>query len=411
MDQILKNRQYYKFCFYGFLKNLRFFDAFFILFLIEKGLSFTQIGSLYALREITTNLFEIPSGIIADSFGRKRALITSLLVYILSFLIFYFSYNYWLFLFAFLFYGIGEAFRSGTHKGILMDYLKMNNMENLKISYYGHTRSWSQNGAALSSLIAGIIIFYNGSYEQIFLYSIIPYIINLLLIISYPRELDNAAEKSSGMASFSIKKTVKDLFEVIRKPEVFAILNTSATHSAYLKAVKDYIQPVMVNVIILIPLLQDTELEKKNGLFIGIMYFLIYLLTSWGSRMASHIAGKREKSIAFTTLILGFSSGILCGILYGAELWILTLIAFFGIYLIENIRKPILTGFIADSTSSEILTSVISVQSQWKTIITAVLSISFGIITDAYGIGAALAIISSILVIWTVIIKVLKERK
>ena len=57
---------------YGFLKNLRFFDAFFILFLLEKGISFTQIGLLYAIREVITNLFELPSGILADTFGRKK---------------------------------------------------------------------------------------------------------------------------------------------------------------------------------------------------------------------------------------------------------------------------------------------------------------------------------------------------
>ena len=79
---ITKNRQYYKFSFYGFLKNLRFFDAFFILFLIGKGLSFTQIGILYAVREIIINVFEIPSGIIADTFGRKKALVGSCVLYI-----------------------------------------------------------------------------------------------------------------------------------------------------------------------------------------------------------------------------------------------------------------------------------------------------------------------------------------
>ncbi|MCD6355439.1 MAG: hypothetical protein J7L95_07815 [Prolixibacteraceae bacterium] len=36
------------------MKNARFFDAFLILFLIEKGLNFTQIGILYATRQITT---------------------------------------------------------------------------------------------------------------------------------------------------------------------------------------------------------------------------------------------------------------------------------------------------------------------------------------------------------------------
>jgi len=71
MSTIKKDKQYYKFCLYGFLKNLRFFDAFFILFLLDKNLSYTQIGSLYAVRELTVNIFEVPSGLIADTYGRK----------------------------------------------------------------------------------------------------------------------------------------------------------------------------------------------------------------------------------------------------------------------------------------------------------------------------------------------------
>ena len=136
MDTTIRNRQYFKFCIYGFLKNLRFFDAFFILFLIEKGLPFTQIGILYAAREIVINVFEIPSGILADTFGRKSALIGSFVVYILSFSVFYLSSDFWLFLIAFILYGIGEAFRSGTHKGMIMDYLELNHWEEQKINYY-----------------------------------------------------------------------------------------------------------------------------------------------------------------------------------------------------------------------------------------------------------------------------------
>src|SRR5665811_577021 len=82
MEALTKNLQYFKFCSYGFLKNLRFFDAFFILYLVEKGMSFTQIGILYAVREITINIFEIPSGIAADTFGRKNSLVGSFLFYI-----------------------------------------------------------------------------------------------------------------------------------------------------------------------------------------------------------------------------------------------------------------------------------------------------------------------------------------
>lgn len=98
-----KNTQYIKFCAYGFLRNLRFFEAFLVLFLLEKGLSYTEIGILYASREITINLCEIPSGIIADTYGRKTALAGALFLYIISFIVFYFSNIFWLFWVAFIF--------------------------------------------------------------------------------------------------------------------------------------------------------------------------------------------------------------------------------------------------------------------------------------------------------------------
>jgi len=72
---IPKNRQYFKFSAYGFLKNLRFFDPFLLLFFREMGMSFFQIGILFSVREIARAVMEIPSGVLADWFGRKRIMI------------------------------------------------------------------------------------------------------------------------------------------------------------------------------------------------------------------------------------------------------------------------------------------------------------------------------------------------
>ena len=58
-----KDIQYYKFCAYGFLKNLRFFEPFLILFFLDKDITFLQIGILYTLRELTRNIFEVPAGV------------------------------------------------------------------------------------------------------------------------------------------------------------------------------------------------------------------------------------------------------------------------------------------------------------------------------------------------------------
>ena len=65
----------FRFSLYGFLKNQRYFEPFLVLALLEKGMSFFAIGGLIAFRELATNLFEIPSGSIADLLGRRRAML------------------------------------------------------------------------------------------------------------------------------------------------------------------------------------------------------------------------------------------------------------------------------------------------------------------------------------------------
>lgn len=411
MRSLIKDRQYYKFCAYGFLKNLRFFDAFFILFLIEKGLPFTQIGILYAVREIVINFLEIPSGIIADTYGRKNALVASFLFSILSFYLFFASHQFWFFMLAFVLYGIADAFRSGTHKGMIMDYLKTKGREHQKIEYYGHTRSWSQKGSALSSLVAGFIVFYSGRYESIFLYSIIPYLLNLLLILSYPKVLNHASKRKTVKRRWELMNTVKSFFRIIKEPNVLKIVNASAFHTAYLRAVKDYIQPLMVNVSLLLPFMLDVEIEKKNGLLIGFIYFVIYLLTSQASKMSSKVAAGGSKNISYFSLLLGLMFGILCGIFFIYDLWILSMLAFTGIYIVENVRKPILTGYISDHVPNEILTSVMSLQSQIKTVITAIIAFSFGWMADVYGIGMAFITISILLTLITLLIHVRNRHK
>jgi len=411
MNSELKNMQFKKFCAYGFLKNLRFFDAFFILFLVDKGLSYTEIGALYATRELFINIFEIPSGIIADTYGRRLTLAGSFISYILSFVLFYFSNQFSMFMFAFILFGIGEAFRSGTHKGIIIDYLKIKKWNHLKILYYGHTRSWSQIGSALSALIAGFIIYFGGNYNSIFLYSIIPYLINLILILSYPKEIDLPPEPDSFSKKLNVMGTIRPFLDIIRKPKVLGIINTSAVHSAFLKVIKDYIQPLIVNVAILLPFMLNTSVDKKNGLVIGITYFIIFLLTSKASQLASAIAANNKNNISHLTLVTGFILGIATGIFYYYDLWVLSLITFVGIYIVENIRKPILTGFVSDNVPNEILTTVISTQSLLQTVVTVTMSFLFGIVADNYGIGTSLFTVSGILLIVTMIFKIIENYK
>jgi MFS family permease len=409
MEKSLRNLQYYKFSAYGFLKNLRFFDAFLMLFLLEKGMSYSEIGIMYAVKEIALNLLEIPSGIFADTWGRKRTLAGSFVFYIISFSVFYFSNSFVLFLLAFALFGVGDAFRTGTHKGMMMDYLKMNNWSEHKTMYYGHTRAWSQRGLAISSLIGGLIVFQQGNFEVIFLYSIIPYLLNLLLLLSYPGKLNYSRAQNEQRSWSDMKTTFADFWKMVKRPAVFALITNTAAHSAFQKAIKDYIQPVMVAAIAVLPFLTSLEEKQREGIFIGIIYFVIYLLTSRASSMAGLVQKKALKPSAIITLLTGIIAGLLCGILYGFEYWWWSLLFFTMVYLVENFRKPIMTGLVADEVPNEILASVLSAQSQLKTVITVLIALVIGFVADLWGVGVAITAVSLILGLIVLVIQWYKK--
>ena len=348
---------------------------------------------MYASREIIINIIEIPSGIIADTFGRKRALIASFIFYIFAFIFFYYSTQFWYLLLGFSFFGIGDAFRSGTHKAMIMDYLKSKDWSSQKVNYYGHTRACSQKGSALSAMFAGLIVFF-GHSNIIFLISIIPYLLNIINIALYPAYLN----KSSKAHNYDYMATIKSFYATIKNPKLLTLLNTSATHSAFIKAIKDYIQIVIIHIAIALPLFVHFDDNKRDAIMIGVVYTIIFLLSSYASKKASTLLSlSKGANIPNITLLMGLSFGLASGILIYFEQWYIAIIFFVGIYLIESLRKPILTAYIADNTQNEVLASVMSAQSQIKTLLTAALALSFGLLMDMYGIGISLAVISGVL--------------
>ena len=281
-----------------------------------------------------------------------------------------------------------------------MDYLKLKGWGAHKVEYYGNTRSWSQRGSAVSALFAGLLVLYSGSYRYVYLFSIIPYLLNFINIFTYPDDLNYSLRGKKDQASLSIRAVFKNFLLAIKSRTVFQVVNLTALHTAYLKAIKDYIQPVMLQVALLFPVLMTLDDKRKSGLFIGIIYFFIFLLTSAASKWSFKVIKSGIQNIPSRTLLLGLAAGALCGLLYQQEIWVLSLVAFIGIYVIENIRKPILTGLLADRVPNDILTSVLSAQSSYSTLITASLAVLIGVFSDQFGVGIALISISGFLILF-----------
>lgn len=62
---------------YEGLVSFRITDAVWVLFLLGRGFSLVEVGLAEAIFHVTSMLFEVPSGMAADLFGRKRSLLLS----------------------------------------------------------------------------------------------------------------------------------------------------------------------------------------------------------------------------------------------------------------------------------------------------------------------------------------------
>lgn len=395
MSSFHKDLQYRKFALYGFLKNIQLFDPFLILFLREMGISFFQIGILYSVREIVSNISEIPSGVIADSLGRRSSMVFAFIAYIISFLVFYFFPSFSSYVLAMVAFGLGESFRSGTHKAMIMEYLRQRGMSGAKVQYYGHTRAWAQRGSALNALIAAALVFFSGSYRVLFLWSILPYIAGGLLIISYPKELDFSREEgkeSSEAPLDTMKRTVLDFFAMFRDPAVRRSLLNSSLFDAAFKTVKDYIQPVLRAFALSLPVLALAQGGKeRSAVLMGVVYAILYIISGEASRHSSSFEAKFSspvRSLNSTYLLGGLSiAAVGIGMIAGLEA---AAVLFFVIYyVIENLRRPSALAVLSNRIRSSVMATGLSGESQMKTLLVALFAPLFGLIGDQFGIGFA----------------------
>ncbi|HID57265.1 TPA: MFS transporter [Candidatus Poribacteria bacterium] len=382
-----------RFCAYGFLKNLRFFDVFLILFLRQKGLSFLEIGTLIGIREMTAMILEVPTGIVADLIGRRKAMITAFLSYIISFLFYYAARNFMWFLPAVILFGVGDALRSGTHKAMILEYLDLRGLSDKKVEVYGRTRSWSQIGSALSTVIAAVLVFYKGDYGIVFLASLIPYILDLGLMISYPKELDGKRSRHLSLRAvfdFTLH-SFRNCWNV--RPLRTALLNSSLDKGVY-KVAKDYLQPVLkASSMALLPfmvrLFPGATEQQATAVAIGVVYSILYLANSQASRRAYVVqrwlgGSKRALNWTYFSLLLISSMAFLA---LRFDLRYLAVLAFLMLAFVENARRPMLVSYLGAFMERKQRATVLSVESQLSALTAMVMGPVMGFFADHFGIS------------------------
>jgi len=381
MEDLKKHRlQITKFGFYGLLKNLRFFEPYMIIYFLFNDLNLFLVGVLFSIREIIIYIFEIPSGVIADRYGKKTELVICFMFYIMSFLIFFIATEFYMFVIAMSLYALGEAFRSGTHKSMIMSYMDQENIKSSKTKIYGLTRSYSLIGSMIASLVSIGLVLYLPEIRYLFLVAIIPYVLDLILILSYPNRLNEKRDVKFSFKAF-VKHNIDNIKYTFMTGRVRNAVFNSASYQATFKSIKDYIQPILISMSMGVLIFNQFDEDEHTKIYIGFIYAVIYLVSAISSRNAYRVKsiGKPGVLIAYIWLFTAIAIGVLSFFL--DSIFVVGMMFLF-LYVMMNIRKPLMVERIGDVTDSDKRATVLSAESQTASLLIVVFAPLIGLLAD-----------------------------
>ena len=374
--------QIYKFYLTEFLKTQRYFIPVMILFLQFSKLNYTEIFILYAVESAIIFLMEIPSGILADRLGKRSILILARSFLIPAYLLFWLTGSFLSFLIAMVFLGLNKAFKSGTHKAFIYDFLKQTGSEISPSEVFGKGKFWGRIGEAISSLIGGFIAVKFG-YHYVFLLALFPALLNTINALTYSgiRE-DHIATDHSGRG---IKEHLRRaLIEFRENPLVWKLILNSSLFMICAETIEIYFQPYMVNVDIPVA-------------WFGTVYTIIFILTAFGSRYA-YLLEKKFSMAKLTNLTgwAGFIPLLLLGLNINSRF---ITILFFFVFFLRHIRRPAITTEINDNISSENRATVLSFDSFTRSVIKMILLPLLGYITEISSMYTSILILAGLLLL------------
>jgi len=161
--------------------GLLFFLPIIALYLEKSLFSVTNVAIIFAVEAIGMVIFEVPTGSIADLFGRKKSLILANISALIGFTFLYIGGNMPMFILFAIFNALAHSLASGADQAMIYDTLKDENKEKYYKKISGTYSALWPLGAMTGSLIGGYLA--NISLSLPILLTLIP--ISIVLILTF----------------------------------------------------------------------------------------------------------------------------------------------------------------------------------------------------------------------------------
>jgi MFS family permease len=355
-----------------------------VLFFQDNGLSLQSIMILQACYSLSVGLMEIPSGYAADILGRRKTLILGCILAFIGFCIFSVSYNFWWFLVAEIFLGLGNSFISGADTALMYDSLLEVKAEDRFLKYEGRSISIGNFSEAAAGILGGFlaaISFRYPAYAQVIVaFLAIPFAISLVEPSTHKNRLKSSWKSIFKVVHFSLVE-----HKTLRTHIIYSsVIGVSTLMMAWLAQ----------------PFLKDIGVNMKNY---GFIWALLNIIVGVFAFRAHYI---EKRFTEFTSLyLIGFIT-VSTYFIIGSHMSYLSLFILFVFYANRGYATPLLRNYINRYTESNVRATVMSVRSFIIRISFAIIAPFIGWIADNHSLNTAfftMAILGTIVITYCLI--------
>lgn len=352
-----------------------------VLFLIAKGLSFTEIMLLQSISAVAVVLFEVPTGAVADKIGRKESLLLGAFLWAVSLGIYVMGTSFPMFMLAEVIFSLGATFKSGADNALIYDSLKIMGREKEFQSIEGKARSFALYAQAVGSIIAGFVYEVNTN---------LPFIISvffmLLTIIIALRFKEPPIEGKVGKYGINYLEQIKESGKfIISHEKIKAIIIFTMMFFIFYRTAFFYYQPYMESV-------------KIPVRYFGVLFFIFNITAAFASKRSHWIMEKtKPKTLTFMAILM-----IISFVLMG------TVKVWFGVFAIlfqqiaRGIYRPVTTKYLNKHIPSDKRATVLSFQSLACNLSVAIAFPLMGILKDRENIFTTHKVLGIAMIVLTV---------
>ncbi|MBD2847359.1 MFS transporter [Paenibacillus sp. IB182496] len=358
------------------LYGIRFFSGLIPAYVIERlyweqhGMSVQMVVYTEILFAVSIVLLELPSGIAADRWGRKRLLVLSATLFCFEFLILLVADQFWHFALVVLLAAVAHAASSGAASALLYDSLLQE----------GRAGAYERIAGRMQALDIGAVMLaaLSGSWMATHLGLAFNYQVSLIsagaalgfaLLLREPRPSPQAADSDDGAAP-PMRAYVGSALRILRStPGLPLVLMCWMTVGAAVTYIDEFWQ---------------LYLDQAG---IAISWFGLYSAALFLIRLpGSLLAHRLKRMLRFRTLLMAIALTASAGlIVMSATGGYVGLAAMLAVCAVAGVLEPLAGGYLQHRIDSELRATVGSFQSLGEHALGIVAGLGFGLLADRFG--------------------------